>query len=105
MKINMINNGISKDSYVRDLPSTFVYYMGNEPFSVWKSVELDMEHSALSLHGVRSFVSFFLNGSDTFEVKVVDKTMLVGEVFNFNNYGAKIVPVNDIELTEMNIEF
>lgn len=105
MKVNMINNGISKDSYVRDLPNAFVYYMGNEPFSVWKSVDIDMEHSALSLHGVRSFISFFLNGSDTFEVKVVDKTMLVGEVFNFNNYGARIVPVNDVELTEMNIKF
>ena len=105
MKVNMINNGISEDSYVRDLPSAFVYYMENEPFSVWKSVTLDMEHSALSLHGVRSFVSFFLNGSDTFEVKVVDKAMLVGEVFNFNNYGVKIVPVDDVEIAELNVRF
>ena len=105
MKVNMINNGISKDSYVRDLPNAFVYYMGNEPFSVWESVDIDMEHSALSLHGVRSFISFLLNGRDTFEVKVIDKAMLVGEVFNFNNYGARIVPVNDVELTEMNIKF
>lgn len=105
MKINMINNGISADSYVRDLPSTFVYYMDNEPFSVWKSVELDMEHSALSLHGVRSFISFFLNGRDTFEVKVVDKAMLVGEVFNFNHYGVRIVPVDDVEIAELNVRF
>lgn len=105
MKVNMINNGISADSYVRDLPSTFVFYMDNEPFSVWKSVDVDMSCSSLSLHGVRTFISFFPDGRDTFEVKVVDKSMLVGEVFNFNHIGARIVPVNDVEIAEMNIEF
>lgn len=105
MKVNMINNGISADSRVRDLPSTFVYYMDNEPFSVWKSVEVDMNNSALSLHGVRTFISFFLDGRDTFEVKVVDKVMLVGEVFNFNHGGVRIVPVNDMEIAELNIQF
>ena len=105
MKINMINNGISEDSYVRDLPNAFVYYIEDKPLSVWKSVNIDMSCSARSLQGVRSFVSFFLDGRDTFEVKIVDNNMLVGEVFNFNHYGAKIVPVNDIELTEMNIQF
>lgn len=105
MKINMINNGISADSYVRDLPSTFVYYMDNEPFSVWKSVYADTSCSSLSLHGVRTFISFFLDGRDTFEVKVVDKVMLVGEAFNLDPDGTRIVPVNDMEIAEMNIEF
>lgn len=105
MKVNMINNGISADSYVRDLPSTFVYYMDNEPFSVWKSVNVDMDNSSLSLHGVRTFISFFLDGRDTFEVKVVDKVMLVDEVFNLDPDGTRIVPVNDMEIAEMNIEF
>ena len=105
MKVNMINNGISKDSYVRDLPSAFVFYMEDEPFSVWKSVNIDMSCSALSLHGVRSFVSFYLDGRDTFKVKVVDKAMLVDEVFNFDHYGTRIVPVSDVEIAELNVKF
>lgn len=105
MRVNMINNGISADSYVRDLPSTFVYYMDNEPFSVWKSVNVDMDNSSLSLHGVRTFISFFLDGRDTFEVKVVDNVMLVGEAFNFDPDGTRIIPVNDMEIAELNIEF
>lgn len=105
MKVNMINNGISEDSYVRDLPSTFVYYMDNEPFSVWKSVDIDMEYSALSLHGVRSFVSFFVNGDSKPEVKIIDKIMTVDEVFNFNHDGVRIVPVYDMEIAELNVKF
>ena len=105
MKVNMINNGISKDSHVRNLPSTFVYYIEDEPLSVWKSVNIDTSCSTLSLLGARSFVSFSLNGRDTFEVEIVDNDMLVGEVFNFDHYGVKIVPVSDIEIAEMNIQF
>lgn len=105
MKVNMINNGISADSYVRDLPSTFVFYMDNEPLSVWKSVDVDMSYSSLSLHGMRTFISFFLDGRDTFEVKVVDNVMLVREAFNFNPDGVRIVPIKDMKIAEMNIEF
>ena len=105
MKVNMINNGISKDSHVRNLPSTFMYYIEDEPLSVWKSVNIDMSCSTLSLLGARSFVSFFLDGRDTFEVKIVDNDMLVGEVFNFDHYGAKIVPVSDVEIAELNVKF
>lgn len=105
MKIDMINNGISKDSYVRDLPSAFVYYMDNEPFSVWKSVNLSMEDSTLSLHGVRSFIAFFVNGCSDPEVKIIDKIMTVDEAFNFYHDGVKIVAVDDVEIAELNVKF
>lgn len=105
MKVNMINNGISEDSYVRDLPNVFVYYMEDKPFSVWKSFAIDMSFTARSLYDVRSFVSFYLDGRDTFEVKVVDNAALVGEVFNFDHDGVKIVPVNDVEIAELNVKF
>lgn len=105
MKVNMVNHEITADTYVRDLPKAFVYYMDNEPYSVWKSVDIDMDNSVLSLHGVRTFISFFLDGRDTFEVKVVDKVMKVDEVFNFDHDGTRIVPVNGMEIAEMNIKF
>ena len=106
MKVNMIKRKeVSNDTYVRDLPDAFVYYMDNEPYSVWKSIWVDMEHSALSLHGVRSFVSFFVNGDSKPEVKIIDKIMTVDEVFNFNYSGAKIVAVDDVEIAELNVKF
>lgn len=106
MKVNIIKRKeVSKDTYVKDLPDAFVYYMYDEPYSVWKSIGVDMEHSALSLHGVRSFVSFFVNGDSKLEVKIIDKIMTVDEVFNFNYDGVKIVAVDDVEIAEMNIEF
>ena len=105
MKVNMINNGISKDSYVRDLPNAFVYYMNGEPYSVWNSIWLDTELSALSLHDVRSFISFFVNGDSKPNVKIIDKMMTVDEAFNFNHYGVKIVPIDDVEIAELNVKF
>lgn len=109
MKVNMIKRGeVSKDTYVRDLPDAFVYYMDGEPHSVWESVEIGMEHSALSLHGVRAFVSFFVNGHclpDKPDVIIIDKMMTVDEVFNFNHDGVKIVAVDDVEIAELNVKF
>lgn len=105
MKINMINSGITADTYVRDLPKAFVYYADNEPHSVWKSIDINMDYSVLSLHGVRSFISFFLNGNERFEVIVLDKVMKVDEVFNFDHDGNKIVPVSDMEIAELNVKF
>lgn len=109
MKVNMINRKeVSKDSYVRDLPNAFVYYMDDEPHSVWQSVDVGMEHSALSLHGVRSFISFFVNEysqPNKPDVIIFDKIMTVDEVFNFNHDGVKIVAVDDVEIAELNVKF
>lgn len=105
MKVNMINHEITADTYVRDLPKAFVYYMGNEPHSVWKSVNVNTDYSVLTLYGVRTFISFFLDDDRGFEITVFDKVMKVSEAFSFECDGAKIVPINDIEIAELNIKF